>query len=101
MRARRTPGLPKSIACPALKVLPDIFRRCLPTPNPFRNRGAAKENDAARDVAPKAIDGDEGSDAASGANDGSCETNKMRVHRLRAMPAAVTISVADQKLVHW
>jgi hypothetical protein len=25
----------------------------------------------------------------------------MRVHRLRAMPAAVTISVADQKLVHW
>jgi hypothetical protein len=72
----------QNIARPTLKVLPDLLLRRLATPNPVRDRSAAKENSAARDGAPKAVYDDHGGDAANRTKDGSGETNKISVHRV-------------------
>ena len=86
----------KRIACPILEVLPDLFASRLAAPDPVRTRGAAQENNAARDEAPRVIDDRNDGDAANGTKEWSGETDKIPVHRscsLRSYQAASKGSV--------
>jgi hypothetical protein len=91
----------KRIACPILEVLPDLLTSRLAAPDPVRTRGAAQENNAARDEAPReiprAIDESHDGDAANGTKDWSGETDKIPAHRscsLRSYQVASKASVA-------
>jgi hypothetical protein len=61
--------------------LPYLLWSGFATPDPVRCRSTTEENDAARDEAPQAVDGEYGGEAENDTEDRSRQSDEISVHR--------------------